>query len=89
MTFMRFPPPPSVRINTRLAAASCGFCMDHERNDEFWTGRIMNVPHQRRAICEACIEHADEMALCARLARSPAKPKRGPRRLVSPHRIGA
>lgn len=80
MTFWRFPPPPTQRVSTRIPLASCGFCMDHERADQFWTGRIINVQHRRRAICEACIEHADEMAACAELARRPAKAKRGPYR---------
>lgn len=83
MTFLRFPPPPTQRVATRLSGAVCGFCLEAERADEFWTGRLVTVPHRRRVICEACIEYADEMAACARLARSPAKPKRGPRRLLA------
>lgn len=87
MAFWRFPPPPTQRASTRLAGASCGFCLEAERADEFWTGRIIGVQHKRRAICEACIEYADEMAACARLARQPAKAKPGPRRALS--RTGA
>lgn len=87
MTFLRFPPPASQRVATRLADASCGFCLEAERTDEFWTGRIIAVQHKRRAICEACLEFSDEMAACARLARKPAKAKPGPRRALS--RTGA
>lgn len=89
MIFMRFPPPPSQRVSARLPGMACSFCHESERDDEFWTGRIMNIPHKRRTICEASIEHAAEMALCARLARFPAKAKRGPRRLANSRRIGA
>jgi len=80
MTFWRFPPPPTQRVATRLAGALCGFCLEAERTDEFWTGRVVAVPHARRAICEACIEYADEMAACARLARVPVKATPGRRR---------
>jgi hypothetical protein len=87
VTFWRFPPPPTQRVATRLAGANCGFCLEAERTDQFWTGRIVSVPHSRRAICEACIEYADEMAACARLARIPAKAKPGPRRLATLSRL--
>ena len=89
MTYMRFPPPPSQRISPRLAGLSCSFCHETERDDQFWTGRIMSIQHKRRTICEACVEYADEMAACARLARHAAKAKPGQRRLSSHRRIGA
>lgn len=87
MTIWRFPQPPTQRVATRLAGANCGFCLEAERTDEFWTGRIVSVPHRRRAICESCVEYADEMAACARLARIPAKAKPGPRRLATHPRL--
>ncbi|MBA3904240.1 MAG: hypothetical protein C0522_11305 [Rhodocyclaceae bacterium] len=87
MSFMRFPPPPSQRISTRIAGAVCSFCgSDEDQASQFWTGRIVRIQHARRTICEACIEHADELAECARLARCAPKAKPGPRRRLSPAR---
>jgi hypothetical protein len=83
----RLMPPPSLRLRTRLAHLRCGFCGCREEPDE--TGRIIPIPHHKQAICELCIDEADVMTTCARLARRPAKPAPGPRRLVNPHRIGA
>lgn len=86
MTFMRFPPPPSQRISTRIPGPVCSFCgSDEDHATHFWTGRIVRIQHARRTICEACIEHADELAECARLARSAPKAKPGPCRRLSPH----
>lgn len=74
MVHLRFPPPPTQRVSTRLPGAYCSFCgSDEDQNGPFWTGRIINIQHKRRTICEQCIETADEMAACARLARRPAK----------------
>ena len=87
MAFWRFPPPPVARVATRLPGAFCGFCLEAERGAEFWTGRVVSVPHARRAICEACVEYADEIAACARLARIPAKAKPGRRRLSASPRL--
>ena len=76
MIHMRFPVPPTQRISTRIQGATCSFCHESERDDQFWTGRIINIQHRRRTICESCIEYANEMAACAALARVPAKAKR-------------
>lgn len=90
MAFLRFPPPPTLRISTRLTGTLCGFCgCDEDQKTQFWTGRIMRIQHKRKTICEACIEYADEQAEAARLARQPRKAKPGPLRRINPHRIGA
>lgn len=90
MTFLRFPPPPTLRISTRLPGAICDFCgSDEDQNGQFWTGRIIRIQHKRKTICEACIEYADEQAEAASLARRPRKAKRGQFRHINPHRIGA
>lgn len=84
MSFWRFPPPPTQRISARLPGMVCSFCgSDEDQASQFWTGRIISIQHKRRTICESCIEYADEMAECARLARQPAKPKPGNRRIPS------
>lgn len=80
-------PPASLRIRTRLAGTRCGFCGCPERPDE--TGRIIPIAHPKRAICELCIDYADEQTEAARLARQPRKAKPGPSRRINPHRIGA
>ena len=64
--------PVSQRVRTRLPNLRCGFCGNRESEE----GRVIPVQHSQRAICEPCIEIADEMAECARLARKPAKAKR-------------
>lgn len=90
MTFLRFPPPPTLRTSTRLPGTLCDFCGSVEdQESQFWTGRIIRIQHKRKTICEACIEYADEQAECARLARRPHKAKRGQFRRINPHRIGA
>lgn len=90
MSFLRFPPPPTIRINTRLPGAICDFCgSDEDLNGQFWTGRIMRIQHKRKTICEACVEHADEQTEAARLARRAPKAKRGTFRRIITHRIGA
>lgn len=79
-------PPASIRIRTRLANIRCGFCGCREDPDE--TGRIISIPHHRTAICELCIDEADIMTKCARLARCVPKAKRGQFRHVNHHQIG-
>lgn len=87
MTFMRFPPPPSLRVSTRLAGATfCG--SDEVQESQFWTGRIVRILHKRKTICESCVEYADEQAECARLARRAPKAKPGRRKLINRHAIG-
>lgn len=77
MTFVRTEfRPVSQRVRTRLPDQRCGFCGNREGQE----GRVIPVQHARRAICEPCIELADEMSVCARLARLPAKAKPGKRR---------
>ncbi|MDU0343175.1 hypothetical protein [Bosea rubneri] len=89
MAFLRFPPPPTLRISTRLPGA-IDFCgCDEDQKTQFWTGRIIRIQHKRKTICEACIEYADEQAEAARLARQPRKAKPGRFRHINPHRIGA
>lgn len=89
MIFLRFPPPPTTRISTRVPGAICDFCgSDEDQNGQFWTGRIIRIQHKRKTICEACVEHADEQAECARLARRPPKAKRGPFRRINRHAVG-
>lgn len=79
MKHWTFPPPPTQRISTRLPGAVCSFCgQDEELVGPYWTGRIVNIQHKRRTICESCIETADEMAACAALARQAKKAR--PRR---------
>lgn len=80
-------PPASLRIRTRLPGIRCGFCGCIEDPDA--TGRIIPIPSPKRAICELCIDYADEQAEAARLARRAPKPKRGTFRRINRHRIGA
>lgn len=80
-------PPASLRIRTRLADTRCGFCGSREHSDQ--TGRIVPIAHPKRAICELCIDYADEQTLAARLARRAPKLKRGTFRRINRHRIGA
>lgn len=88
MTFLRFPPPPSVRVSTRLPHAICDFCgSDEDQDGQFWTGRIIRIQHKRKTICEACVEHSDEQAECARLARRAPKAVRGPFRRINHHSV--
>jgi ribosome-binding protein aMBF1 (putative translation factor) len=61
--------PVSLRVRTRLPDMRCGFCGSRESDE----GRVISIQHAQRAICEPCIELADEMTACARLARVPAK----------------
>jgi hypothetical protein len=82
----RLMPPASLRLRTRLISTRCGFCGSRELPDE--TGRIIPIPHFKRAICELCIDEADLMAECARLARRAPKAKPGPRRVANRHVIG-
>lgn len=79
-------PPASLRLRTRLASIRCGFCGDREHPER--TGRIITIAHPKRAICELCIDYADEQTQAARLARRAPKSKPGRRRLLNPHRIG-
>ena len=69
MSTHRLLPPASFRLRTRLAHIRCGFCGNRENPDE--TGRIIGIPHHKQAICELCIDEADIMTACARLARRP------------------
>lgn len=80
-------PPASLRLRTRLPGLHCGFCGCVEAPDE--TGRIIPIAHPKRAICELCIDYADEQTEAARLARRAPKAKRGPRRRINRHRITA
>jgi hypothetical protein len=80
-------PPASLRIRTRLPDTRCGFCGCREEPDA--TGRIIPIAHPKRAICELCIDYADEQTKAARLARRAPKAKRGPFRRINRHRIGA
>lgn len=80
-------PPASLRLRTRLGDTRCGFCGSREHPDE--TGRIIPIAHPKRAICELCIDYADEQTEAARLARRAPKAKRGTFRRINPHRIGA
>lgn len=90
MSYLRFPPPPTTRISTRLPGAICDFCgSDEDLNGQFWTGRIIRIQHKRKTICEACVEHADELAAAARLARKAPKAKPGNYRRINRNRIGA
>lgn len=79
-------PPASLRIRTRLADTRCGFCGSREHPDE--TGRVIPIAHPKRAICELCIDYADEQTEAARLARLAPKAKRGQFRRINSHRIG-
>lgn len=79
-------PPASLRIRTRLTGLHCGFCGCTEEPDA--TGRIIAIAHPKRAICELCIDYADEQTEAARLARRAPKAKRGKFRRINPHRIG-
>lgn len=79
-------PPASLRVRTRLADTRCGFCGSREHPDE--TGRIIPIAHPKRAICELCIDYADEQTDAARLARRAPKAKRGQFRRINRHRIG-
>lgn len=89
MNIMRFPPPPTTRVSTRLPGTICDFCgSDEDQAGDFWTGRIIRIQHKRKTICEACIETADEQAAAARLARRPPKATRGPFRHINRHAIG-
>lgn len=80
-------PPASLRIRTRLADTRCGFCGCIEDPDA--TGRIIPIAHPKRAICELCIDYADEQTEAACLARRAPKARRGTFRHINPHRIGA
>ena len=62
------------------------FCGSREHPDE--TGRIIPIAHPKRAICELCIDYADEQTEAARLARRAPKAKRGKFRRINRHRIG-
>lgn len=86
-THHRLMPPASLKLRTRLADIRCGFCGCREAPDE--TGRIIAIPHPQGAICELCIDEADMMAACARLARRPVKARPGKRRLINRHTVGA
>ncbi|WP_103873896.1 hypothetical protein [Bosea lathyri] len=89
MSFWRFPPPPSQRISARLPGTVCSFCgSDEDVASQFWTGRVISIQHQRKTICEACIEYADELTQCARLARHAPKAKPGPFRRIQRPAIG-
>ena len=79
-------PPASLRLRTRLPGVTCGFCGCREEPDQ--TGRIILVAHPKRAICELCIDYADEQTEAARLARRAPKPKRGKFRRINRHAIG-
>lgn len=79
-------PPASLRIRTRLPGLLCGFCGSPELPDA--TGRIIPIAHPKRAICEICIDYADEQTEAARLARRAPKPKRGPFRHINRHAVG-
>lgn len=79
-------PPASLRIRTRLTGLHCGFCGCIEEPDA--TGRIIPIAHPKRAICELCIDYADEQTEAARLARRAPKAKRGKFRRINRHRIG-
>ena len=80
-------PPASLRLRTRLVDTRCGFCGCAEDPDA--TGRIIQIAHPKRAICELCIDYADEQTEAARLGRRAPKAKRGTFRRINPHRIGA
>lgn len=79
-------PPASLRLRTRLADTRCGFCGCPEKPDE--TGRIISIPHPKRAICELCIDYADEQTAAARLARRAPKAVPGRRRMINRHAVG-
>ncbi len=86
MIHHRLMPPASLRLRTRLIAVRCGFCGCAEDPDE--TGRIIGIPHHKQAICELCIDYADEQAVAARLARCAPKAKRGAFRQFNRHAVG-
>lgn len=52
------------------------------------SGRIIPIADPKRAICEICIDYADEQTEAARLARRASKPKRGKFRRINRHRVG-
>ncbi len=79
-------PPASLRLRTRLPGLRCGFCGCPELPDA--TGRIVPIAHPKRAICELCIDYADEQTEAARLARHAAKAKRGKFRPINRHAVG-
>lgn len=79
-------PPASLRLRTRLADSRCGFCGCAEDPDA--TGRIIPIAHPKRAICELCIDYADEQTEAARFARRAPKAKRGKFRRINRHRVG-
>jgi hypothetical protein len=74
MSFTRMLPPASARLRARVADACCGVCWETEKDDR--TGRLISIPHRRKFICETCIDFADDIANCARLARSMPKATR-------------
>ncbi len=80
-------PPASLRLRTRSPDISCGLCGCTEAPGK--AGRIIPVAHPKRAICELCIDYADEQTEAARLARRAPKAKRGKFRRINRHRIGA